>query len=133
MFIAFVDFRTGLVKPFDILTLLVRIEKVLERTGKLNKVLRINDITLDLENRTVSKNGEEIALRPLEFDVFAMLAKFKNRTILREKMLNEIWGADFFGDTHTIDVQIANLRKKLDAHDIIKTVPKYGYRLEVKG
>jgi DNA-binding response OmpR family regulator len=121
-----------IVKPFDVLTLLVRIEKVLERMGKLNKILRIADIILDLENRTVIKGDTEIMLKPLEFEVFAMLAKFKNRTILREKMLNEIWGVDFFGDTHTIDVHIATLRKKLDAFDLIKTVPKYGYRLEVK-
>jgi len=121
-----------IVKPFDVLTLLVRIEKVLERTGRLNQVLRIKDITLDLENRTVTKGGEEVILKPLEFEVFAMLARCKNRTILREKLLNEIWGADFFGDTHTLDVHIANLRKKLDAADIIKTVPKYGYRLEDK-
>lgn len=121
-----------IIKPFDVLTLLVRIEKVLERTGKLNQVLRVGDITLDLENRTVTKNGEEIILKPLEFDVFSMLVRYRNRTILREKLLNEIWGADFFGDTHTVDVHIANLRKKLDAADIIKTVPKYGYRLKDK-
>lgn len=121
-----------IVKPFDVLTLLVRIEKVLERTGKLNKVLRIGDIILDLENRTVTKGGVEVILKPLEFEVFTMLAKYKNRTILREKLLNEIWGADYFGDTHTVDVHIANLRKKLNAFDLIKTVPKYGYRLEDK-
>jgi DNA-binding response OmpR family regulator len=121
-----------IIKPFEVLTLLVRIEKVLERTGKLNQILRVGDITLDLENRTVVKNGKETILKPLEFDVFAMLAKYKNRTILREKLLNEIWGADFFGDTHTVDVHIANLRKKLDIGDIIKTVPKHGYRLEDK-
>ncbi|HOQ01981.1 MAG TPA: response regulator transcription factor [Acetivibrio clariflavus] len=121
-----------IVKPFDMLTLLVRIEKVLERNGKLNQILRIGDITLDLENHIVTKGGQEVILKPLEFEVFAMLARYKNCTILREKLLNEIWGSDFFGDTHTIDVHISNLRKKLDASDIIKTVPKYGYRLEDK-
>ena len=118
-----------IVKPFDILTLLVRIEKVLERTGKLDKVLHVRDIVIDLENRTVVKSGSEILLKPLEFEVLSLLARFRNRTILREKMLNEIWGADFFGDTHTIDVHIASLRKKLNVPDLIKTVPKYGYRL----
>lgn len=121
-----------IVKPFDVLTLLVRIKKVLERTGKLNKIIRVGDITLDLENRTVTKGGKEIILKPLEFEVFAMLARYKNRTILREKLINEIWGTDYFGDTHTLDVHIANLRKKLDAADMIKTVPKFGYRLEDK-
>jgi len=121
-----------IVKPFDILALLVRIEKVLERTGKLNKILRVGDITLDLENRNVTKCGEEIVLKPLEFDVLSMLVRYKNRTILRDDMLDEIWGIDFFGDTHTVDVHISNLRKKLDAPELIKTVPKYGYRLEDK-
>ena len=127
-----------IVKPFDVLTLLVRIEKVLERVGKLNRILRVqplqggDEITLDLENRTIIKGDTEVILKPLEFDVFAMLAKFKNRTIIREKMLNEIWGVNFYGDVHTIDVHIANLRKKLNAFDVIKTVPKHGYRLECK-
>ena len=120
------------IKPFDVLTLLVRIEKVLERAGKLNQILRVGDITMDIENRIVIKRGAEISLKPLEFEVFAMLLQHKNRTILREKLLNEIWGADFFGDTHTVDVHIANLRKKLDIADMIKTIPKYGYRLEDK-
>ena len=119
-----------IVKPFDMLTLLVRIEKVLERTGKLDKILRVEDITIDLENHIVSKAGEEIALTPLEFEVFAMLMKYKNRTIPRDKLLNEIWGIDFFGGTRTVDVHIANIRRKLDINDMIKTVPKYGYRLE---
>ncbi len=119
-----------IVKPFEVLTLLVRIEKVLERTGKLNKVYRIKDITADLENRTVIKCGEQIELSPLEFDVFAILIKNKNRTVPRERILNEIWGVDWFGDTRTVDVRIANIRKKLDLTDEIKTIPKTGYRLE---
>ncbi len=119
-----------IVKPFEVLELLVRIEKVLERTGKLDKVLRVRDITIDLESHTVTKGGARVELKPLEFDVLVMLARYKNRTLLREKILNEIWGADFFGDTHTVDVHIANLRKKLGLSDAIKTVPKYGYRLE---
>jgi DNA-binding response OmpR family regulator len=121
-----------IVKPFDMLTLLVRIEKVLERTGKLNKIVRVGDITIDIENRSITKCDKEIMLKPLEFEVFAMLVRYKNRTIHREKILNEIWGIDYFGDTHTVDVHISNLRKKLDAAEIIKTVPKYGYRLEDK-
>jgi len=119
-----------IVKPFEILTLLVRIEKVLKRTGKLNKILRVCNILIDLEQHKITKDGKEIGLKPLEFEVFAMLAKYKNRTIPRDKILNEIWGIDFFGGTRTVDVHIANIRKKLELNDMIKTVPKYGYRLE---
>lgn len=119
-----------IVKPFDMLALLVRIEKVLERTGKLGKVLRINDITIDIENHVVKRADEEVLLTPLEFEVLSMLVKYKNRTIPRERLLDEIWGIDFFGGTRTVDVHIANIRRKLDMGDMIKTIPKYGYRLE---
>jgi DNA-binding response OmpR family regulator len=119
-----------IIKPFDVLTLLVRIEKVLERTGKLNQIIRVKDITLDTRNHIVSKGGTEIPLKPMEFEVLAILAKHKRRTISRDKLLNEVWGVDFFGGTHTVDVHISNIRKKLDLGDVIKTIPKCGYRLE---
>ena len=102
-----------IVKPFEIVTLLVRIEKVLSRTGRLNQVYRFQDFTLDAENRTLTRAGEPIDLPPLEFDVFAVLMKNKNRTVSRERILNEIWGEDYFGDIRTVDVRVANLRKKL--------------------
>ncbi len=119
-----------LVKPFDVVTLLVRMEKVLARTGKLNRVLRFSDYTIDAENRTVTHLGREIALKPLEFDVLVMLARNKNRTVPRERLLNEIWGVDYFGGPRTVDVHIANIRRKLGLTDEIKTISKTGYRLE---
>ena len=119
-----------IIKPFDVLTLLVRIEKVLSRMDKLEQVLYVREITIDLRNRNVIKEGKEIPLKPMEFEVLALLARHKNRTIMRDRLLNEIWGADFFGDTHTVDVHISNIRRKLDLGDVIKTVPKCGYRLE---
>ena len=118
------------VKPFEMMTLLVRIEKVLQREGKLNSVLRFQDIEIDTANRSVKKGGEDVPLTPLEFDLAALLVRYANRTIPREKLLSEVWGTDFFGDTRTIDVHIAHLRKKLDIGDQLKTVAKVGYRLE---
>jgi DNA-binding response OmpR family regulator len=119
-----------IVKPFEVLELLVRIEKVLDRMGKLNRVLRIKEIVIQLEDRTVTKCGERITLQPLEFDLLTMLVKYKNRTLSRERLLNEIWGIDFIGGTRTVDVHIAQLRKKLDLYEEIKGIPKIGYRLE---
>ena len=112
------------------MTLLVRIEKVLARTGRLNQVYRFRDLTLDAENRTLTYAGEPIDLPPLEFDVLAVLMKNKNRTVSRERILNEIWGEDYFGDIRTVDVRVANLRKKLGLGDEIRTISKTGYRLE---
>ena len=65
-----------IVKPFEMLELLVRMEKILERTGKLHTILRYRDITIDTEKRIVTKCGEAVALQPLEFDLLVMLGQF---------------------------------------------------------
>lgn len=119
-----------IVKPFEMLELLVRIEKILDRTGKLNKILRYRDITIDTEKRTVVKSGETVSLQPLEFELLVKLIKFKNCALPRERLLNEIWGIDFPGGTRTVDIHIAHLRKKLGLENAIQAVSKVGYRLE---
>ena len=119
-----------IVKPFSMLELLVRMEKILDRNGKLNKILRYQDITVDTEKHTVVKSGEDISLQPLEFDLLVKLLKFKNCTLPRERLLNEIWGIDFAGGTRTVDIHIAHLRKKLGLERAIQSVTKVGYRLE---
>ena len=119
-----------IVKPFSMLELLVRMEKILDRNGKLNKILRYQDITVDTEKHTVVKSGEVISLQPLEFDLLVKLIKFKNCTLPRERLLNEIWGIDFAGGTRTVDIHIAHLRKKLGLERAIQSVTKVGYRLE---
>ena len=117
-------------KPFDMLSLMVRMEKVLQRCGRLSQVYRFEDLTLDSRNRQLFRGGEEVHLPPLEFDVLAVLMKNKNRTVSRERILNEIWGQDYFGDIRTVDVRVANLRRKLDLSEKIRTISKAGYRLE---
>lgn len=117
-------------KPFEMLSLLVRIEKILERHGKMQNIYTFKDIEINNDEKTVKKLGEEIKLPPLEFDVLLLLIKNKNRTISRDKILDEVWGMDFFGDTRTVDVRIANIRKKLSLKDEIRSISKTGYRLE---
>lgn len=117
-------------KPFDMLALMVRMEKVLSRNGKLHEIYHFRDLTLDKGNRRLTRKGEELSLPPLEFDVLAVLMKNKNRTVSRERILNEIWGQDYFGDIRTVDVRVANMRKKLDLSESIRTISKAGYRLE---
>ena len=117
-------------KPFRMAALLVRIEKVLERGGKLHKLYRFNDLELDGENRVLRRGGETIVLPPMEFDVLMVLMKNKNRTVSRQQILSEIWGYEYFGDLRTVDVRIANLRKKLNLAEEIRTIPRTGYRLE---
>lgn len=119
-----------IVKPFEVLELLVRIEKVLERTGRMRQELEAADLTIHLMERTVRRGGEEIVLKPMEFDLLVMLAKNKNIALSRERLLHGVWGVDYAGETRTVDVHIAQLRKKLGLEEQIKTVTKLGYRLE---
>ncbi len=119
-----------IVKPFEVLELLVRIEKVLLRMGKLDRVLKFQDITVNLDEHTVTWCAHSVPLTPLEFELLAMLVRYRNRTLPRERLLNEIWGVDFVGGTRTVDVHVAQLRKKLGLHEALKSIPKIGYRLE---
>ena len=119
-----------MVKPFEVLELLVRVDKVLQRAQKPAGVIRVLDLEINLEEHRVRKGGREIPLKPMEFDLLVTLAKNRNRAVSREDLIGLVWGADYLGETRTVDVHIGQLRKKLGLHEAIKTVPKLGYRLE---
>ena len=78
----------------------------------------------------MTRGGKVLSLKPMEYDLLVLLAKNKNVAFTREQLLNEVWGSNYLGETRTIDVHIGQLRKKLDLADVIKTIPKIGYRLE---
>jgi DNA-binding response OmpR family regulator len=120
-----------LTKPFEMLELIARINLVLEKTQKDSKGIMINDIYVNLEARTVSRDGEEIELAKQEFDLLEILIRNRNIALSREKLLDLAWGYDYMGDTRTVDVHITKLRKKLNLEQYIKTVYKTGYRLEI--
>ena len=82
------------------------------------------------ERHLVMKEGKEIALKRMEFECLMMFVKYKNIALSREQILKGLWGVEFEGETRTVDVHVAQLRKKLDFGDVIKTIPKVGYRLE---
>ena len=119
-----------IVQPFEMLELMVRMEKVLERTKKTSDTIQILDVEINLAEHTVRKNGEEISLKPMEFELLCVLAKNRNIAISREDLLRMVWGVDYMGETRTVDVHIGQLRKKLNLSDHIKTISKVGYRLE---
>lgn len=119
-----------IVKPFEMLELLVRVKNVLKRHQPAEDVLRIRDVEIFPKERIVKKNGVEIPFKPMEFDCLLLLCKYKNIAISRQQLLHALWGIDFEGETRTIDVHIARIRKKLDFQDVIKTIPRIGYRLE---
>lgn len=117
-----------IVKPFEILELLVRMEKVLERTGAGQTAFSAGGVELNTVERVARKEGAPLALKPLEFDLLTLLMKNKNIALSREKMLAAVWGDAFLGETRTVDVHVAQLRKKTGL--TIVSLPKIGYRLE---
>lgn len=119
-----------IVKPFEVLELLVRIEKVLQRTGRGREKIQIRDVVIDLKEHSVTKDGERISLKPMEYELLVTLAKSRNVAFSREELLNRLWGTDYVGETRTVDVHIGQLRKKLDFYEVIRTISKTGYRLE---
>ncbi len=119
-----------IVKPFEAIELLARIETVLRRYGKSTDILEFKDIKVYLKERLVKKNDNLIDLTLKEFELLCMLILNKNIALTREMLLEKVWQFDYFGGTRTVDMHIGSLRKKLDLNDNIKTVYKVGYRLE---
>lgn len=120
-----------MVKPFEMLELLARIEKIIGRTKSDKDEVIVGSIRILPEARRVYKGEAEVVLTPMEYDCLMMLIKHKNRAITREQLLSVLWGSEFEGETRTIDVHIARIRKKLDMQKTIRTIPRIGYRLEV--
>ena len=118
-----------IIKPFEILELLARIEAVLRRTHKKSMTFILDNTTIDLETRTVKVNGTEIDLLPREYELLEVLVNNPNISLSRDKLLELAWGYDYFGETRTVDTHIHKLRTKLGWESRIKTLYKLGYRL----
>jgi len=119
-----------IVKPFEMPELLVRMEKVLARTGRADTLLTIGDLRINTGQRTVFRGNTPVALTPLEFDLLLLLVRNRNIALPRERLLSEVWGILADVGTRTADVHIAQLRKKTGLN--IVSVPKIGYRLETE-
>ena len=121
-----------LVKPFEMLELLVRLEKVMARQGKQEDCIRIRNVEIYPEKRVVKKDGEKVYLMPMEFDCLMLFVRNKNKALTRKQLLNALWNVEFEGETRTVDAHVGRIRKKLDFQDVIQTIPRIGYRLEVE-
>lgn len=119
-----------MVKPFEMLELLIRIDKILKRRGALQTKITIGDVVIDWERRAVTKAGQEVSLKPMEFDCLMMLVRNRNKALTRSQLLSALWGMEFEGETRTVDAHISRIRRKLGFEDVIKTIPRIGYRLE---
>ena len=124
-----------LTKPFGMMEMIARIKAVLRRSmlkEELN-VLLAGKLELNLNEHTVTVSGKRVQLTLNEFEMLRLFMEHIGRVYTRDQLLSKIWGADYIGETRTVDVHIGTLRTKLeDCGDYIQTVRGVGYRMEVK-
>ena len=125
-------------KPFEMQEVLARIEAVLRRSGnvpeKNERRLVFDKLIIDMDSFELTVDGKKIPTPPKEMELLYHLASTPNRVYQRNKLLDEVWGFDYFGDTRTVDVHIKRLREKLEGVSdqwSLKTVWGVGYKFEV--
>ena len=118
-----------IVKPFEVMELLARVEVVLRRCRKDNIRYVYGDIEVDAKRHIVLKKGEPVAVSPKEFEVLCYFIKYQDIVISRERLLADLWDIHYQGETRTVDTHVQQLRRKLDLRDKMLSIPKYGYKL----
>ena len=122
-----------LVKPFGVMEMVPRIKAVLRRCEpeEVGDILKVAEISLNDKEHTVSVNGEKVALTFKEFELLKMFMSNPGAAFSRDKLLSEIWGIDYLGESRTVDMHIKTLRQKLgESGKRIETVIGVGYRME---
>ena len=120
-----------IVKPFEIIELLARIETVLRRYNKLDRMVEVAGLSIDTRSMVVKRDGEEIPLTRKEYELLLLFARNPGTALYRETIYERVWGGDYFGDSRTIDLHVQRVRKKAGWEDKLQSVYKVGYRLEV--
>lgn len=126
-----------LTKPFNPRELVARVRAMLRRVSRMadsamgeGEVIRIADLQIDSARREVQINGEPVEMRTQEFDLLMTFATHKSLVLTREQLLNLAWGYEYYGQTRTVDVHVAHLRKRIAGSSVsIETVTGIGYKL----
>lgn len=119
-----------IIKPFETIELLARIEVVLRRYNKNSHIIKFKNIEVDTNQRSVKLNDKEVYLTVKEYELLILLLQNKNIALSRDQILDRVWGFEYGGETRTVDIHIQRIREKLDLKNNIKTVFKVGYRFE---
>jgi DNA-binding response OmpR family regulator len=118
-----------LTKPFRLAELLARVRARLRHRAITGQPLTVGGLSVDLDTHRVHVDGEEIELRPKEFDLLAALIAQVGNVVTREQLLSDVWDTNYYGSTKTLDMHISALRRKI-GDTTITTIRGLGYRLE---
>ena len=122
-----------IVKPFEVVELLARVEVVLRRFHKTSDIIQINDkLTINLKQHVVRYDEQQVALTPKEYDLLVLFAQNPNVALYRETIYERVWGGNLEYTSKTVDLHVQRLRRKAHLEDMIKAVNKVGYRLEMR-
>jgi two-component system alkaline phosphatase synthesis response regulator PhoP len=125
-----------LTKPFNPRELVARVKAILRRGDRRGNTIpapiQLAELTIDPASREVHLGAQTLDMRTQEFDLLLTLAQARGRVLTREQLLQQAWGFDFYGQTRTVDVHVAHLRKKLEGSSVkIETITGVGYKLVV--
>lgn len=121
-----------IVKPFEVLELLARVDVVLRRFHKAADVMKADGVTVDLHSRRVTRDMTEISLTPKEFELLVLFLQNPNTALYIDAIYERVWGGDMEYGSKTVSLHVQRLRKKVGWEKELQTVSKVGYRLEVK-
>lgn len=121
-----------LVKPFEVVELLARVDVVLRRYHKSEEIYKIGNLTIDMPSHRVLYRQEEISLTPKEYNLLLLFIQNPNTALYRETIYEHVWGKEYDYTSKTVDLHIQRLRKKLHLEKELQTISKIGYRLELE-
>ena len=120
-----------LVKPFDVVELVARVEAVLRRYHKADNTLSALDVVVDVDGRQVTKNGVPVVLTNKEFGLLVLFIRNKNVALFKETLYEKVWGDEYLADSRTLELHVQRLRRKMGWEKNLVAVYKVGYRLEI--
>ena len=120
-----------LVKPFDVVELIARVEVVLRRYNKTETILTAGDVVVDTEARKVTRAGKPVVLTNKEYGLLVLFISNKNIALFRENLYEKVWGDEYRADSRPLDLHVQRLRRKMGWEENLVAVYKIGYRLEI--
>lgn len=120
-----------LVKPFEIMELVARVEVVLRRFHKTENILTAGDVAVDLEALKVTKSGRPIVLTNKEYGLLVLFMQNKNVALFKETLYEKVWKDEYIADSRTLELHVQRLRRKMGWEKNLVAVYKVGYRLEI--